>query len=106
MSVFKLPVWVSKEIDRICQDFLWIGLDLGLKGIRLVAWSRICRPHKMGGWGILNIQDFNKALIGKWWWKIITDKNSCWLKVINFNYLNRGSFEPLYDKPPRNKYFF
>lgn len=56
MSVFKLPLLVSNEIDRVSRDFLGKRPELGPKGICLVAWSRICKPRKMGGWCILNIQ--------------------------------------------------
>ena len=101
MSVFKLPVWVVKEIDKIYRDFFWKGPELGPKGMRLVAWSRICRPRNMGGWGILNIQEFNKALLGKWWWKIHSEQNSCWLKVIHLNYLNKASLGLLFHTPHR-----
>lgn len=106
MSIFKLPVWVSNEIDQNRRDFLWKGHVFGCKGIQLVAWNRICRPREMGGWGILNLQDFNKALLGKWWWRIISNDNSCWLKIINFNYLKGGSPESLFHIPPRNKSLF
>lgn len=83
MSVFKL---VILEIDKIRRDFLWKGPDMGSKGIRLVAWKRICRPKNLGGWGIINLKEFNRALLGKWWWKIATNPISCWAKIINTNY--------------------
>lgn len=106
MSVFKLLVWVVKEIGMIIRDFLWKGLELGSKGILLVAWKRICRPRNIGGWGILNISEFNKALLEKWWWKIYSGQNGCWSKIIHFNYLNRGPPGPLFHTPPKNKSFF
>ncbi|XP_039137399.1 uncharacterized protein LOC120274928 [Dioscorea cayenensis subsp. rotundata] len=106
MSVFKLPAWVIHEIDKIRRDFLWKGPDLGSKGIRLIAWKRICRPRSMGGWGILDLHEFNKALLGKWWWKFITTPNSCWSNIIRANYFNCDSPSILYSQPPRNKSFF
>lgn len=86
MSVFKLPAWVIQDIDKIRTDFLWKGPDLGSNRIRLVEWKRICRPRNIGGWTILNLHEFNKALLGKWWWKITSNPNSCWAKIINANY--------------------
>lgn len=106
MSVFKLPSWVIKEIDKVRRDFLWKGPDLGSKGFRLVAWDRICRPRSMGGWGILNLHSFNNALLAKWWWKIFTGQQGCWSKIIRLNYLSTGPPGPLFHSPPRNKSFF
>ncbi|XP_039129471.1 uncharacterized protein LOC120265593 isoform X2 [Dioscorea cayenensis subsp. rotundata] len=77
MSVFKLPVWVIKEINKIRRDFLWKGPDLGAKGISLVDLKRICKPRELGGWRILNLFEFNKPLLGKWWWKIFTGRKGC-----------------------------
>lgn len=66
VSVFQLPIWIIKEIDKVQRDFLWKGPEIGPKGFHLVAWKRICRTQNMGGWGILNLKDFNQALLGKW----------------------------------------
>ncbi|XP_039138867.1 uncharacterized protein LOC120276209 [Dioscorea cayenensis subsp. rotundata] len=106
MSVFKLPAWVIKDIDQFRRDFLWKGPDLGSKGIRLVAWNRITRPKDMGGWGILNLSDFNIALLGKWSWKLSCNPNCGWAKIIYINYLNRSPTGVLSYTPPRNKSFF
>lgn len=106
MSVFKLPSWVIKEIDKIRRDFLWKGPDLDSKGMRLVAWDRLCHPRSMGGWGILNLHSFNNALLAKWWWKIFSGHYGCWSKIIHLNYLSRDPPGPLFHSPPRNKSFF
>lgn len=60
----------------------------------------------MCGWCILNIQEFNKALPGKLWWKIYSIQNNCWSKIIHFNYLNREPLGPLFHTPSKNKSFF
>lgn len=106
MTVFKLLAWVINEIDKIQRDFLWKGLDLEPKGIRLVAWKRICRLCNMGGWGILNLQESNRALLGKWWWEISFNLNSYWAKIIKDNYLTRNSTRIVFQTPPRNKSIF
>lgn len=106
MFVFRLPIWVVKEIDKIRRDFFWKGPELGSKGVHLVAWNRTCGPRNMGGWGILNLQTFNKALLGKWWWKIYYGHYYYWSKIIHLNYLNSRPPGPLLSIPPRNKFFF
>ncbi|XP_039145636.1 uncharacterized protein LOC120282866 [Dioscorea cayenensis subsp. rotundata] len=86
MSMFCLPKWVIKEIDRIRRDFLWSGPDMDIPRCRLVAWQAICRSKEQGGWGILNLSVFNMALLGKWRWKFLSDSNWCCARVIKFNY--------------------
>lgn len=48
MSIFKLPSWEIKKIDRIRRDFLWLGLDLCVS-CRLVCWKNECRARDNGG---------------------------------------------------------
>ncbi|XP_039120313.1 uncharacterized protein LOC120256691 [Dioscorea cayenensis subsp. rotundata] len=86
MSIFRLPRWVIKDIDRARRDFLWSGHDIDIPKCRLVAWQNICRSKEQGGWGILDLYAFNRALLGKWRWKFLTDSNWCCAKVIKFNY--------------------
>lgn len=86
MSIFRLPAWVIKKIDQLRRDFLWTGPDIDNLACRLVSWKNLCRPRDHGGWGILDLQTFNHALLGKWWWKFIA-KDNWWLsEVIRFNY--------------------
>lgn len=55
MSVFELPKWVYREIDRVRHDFLWNGCDISKPKCRLVAWFKICNSKDHGRWGILDI---------------------------------------------------
>ena len=34
----------------------------------------------------MDLEDFNHALLGKWWWKFATGTNWCGSTVIHFNY--------------------
>lgn len=86
MSLFRLPAWVIKKIDRIRRDFLCSGPDIEHLGCRLVAWRKICRSNEQGGWGILDLSSFNLALLGKWRWKLLSDSSWGWAKILRFNY--------------------
>lgn len=66
MSMYHLPNWVIKAIDRIRRDFLWSGPDIDHPGCRLVAWKNICRAKEQEGWGIRDLNSFNLALLGEW----------------------------------------
>lgn len=85
MSIFRLLGWVIKDIDHIRRDFLWSGPDIDHPGCRLVNWKNLCRPRDQGGWGILDLYNFNQALLGKWW-KYMMDPDWSGAKVIQFNY--------------------
>lgn len=76
MLVFQLPIWVVKEIDKLRRDFPWKGSELGPKGFHLIAWKRVSRSRDMRYLGILNLHEFNKVLLGKWWWKIYSGQKS------------------------------
>lgn len=86
ISLYRLPKWVIKELDHIRRDFLWFGPDIDHPSCRLVRWKNICRSRDQGGWGILDLDNFNQALLGKWWWKFATNTNWIGSKVILFNY--------------------
>lgn len=86
MPIFRLPCWVIKDIDYIRRDFLWSGLDLDHRRCRLVCWKNICRFRDQGGWGILDMYNFNQALLRKWWWKFMTDPTWYGVDVVQFNY--------------------
>lgn len=73
--MFELPKWVYREIDRVRHDFLWNGCDISKPKCRLVAWFKICNSKDHGRWGILDISDFNSALLGKWWQKFSSGSN-------------------------------
>lgn len=86
ISIFMLPCWVIKDIDRIRRDFMWSGVDIEHQRCRLVCWKNICRHRDQGGSGILDLHHFNQALLRKWWWKFMTDPKWCGVEVIQFNY--------------------
>jgi len=106
MSIFLLPKWVIKTIDRMRRDFLWSGPDFLHNKIRLISWTRLCRTSEQGGWGILNLRTFNCALLGKWWWKITTGDRWCGEMIIKENYFQNAPFWNLYHKQPRRRSFF
>jgi hypothetical protein len=58
LSIHKMPVWVREKIDNIRIQFLWQGTSEKHK-YPLVRWS------KLGGWGFLDLDKMNKALLGK-----------------------------------------
>lgn len=67
LSFFKAPDWVICKIDRLRRNFLWAG-TAGKSHFALVNWKAACSPREVGGLGILDLRNFNIALLAKWWW--------------------------------------
>lgn len=49
LSLFKMPVGVAKEINKIQSTFLWGGLDLKRK-VHLVKWDNVTLSKTQVGW--------------------------------------------------------
>lgn len=58
----------------------------------LKAWSSICLPKGEGGLGIRRTTEVNQALIAKLAWKMITEKESLWVRLLNGKYLKGRNF--------------
>lgn len=76
-----MPAGIIHECTRLMRRFLWGGSDVERK-IAWVKWSDVCKLKAFGGLGIKDLATFNKALIGKWRWRFVTEPNSFWCRVI------------------------
>lgn len=84
-----LPKSSILDLVRIQRAFLWGGTDSNTK-IPWVSWDDICKPKSEGGLGIRDLECFNKALVGKWIWRILNKKETLWVKILLSKY---GSLE-------------
>ncbi|XP_058754053.1 uncharacterized protein LOC131627225 [Vicia villosa] len=66
-------------------DFLW-GRSEGHRKVCWVSWEKICRPRKKGWLGVKNIEIFNLALMSKWGWRFLSDREVVWYKFLEFRY--------------------
>ncbi|KAJ1690173.1 hypothetical protein LUZ63_014328 [Rhynchospora breviuscula] len=77
MSAFLVPKWVTKEIDKLRMRFFWHGTSDARKLV-MVSWEKICTPKKQGGLGVLSFTEMNKALLARWLWCWISNKDNMW----------------------------
>ncbi|KAJ3687601.1 hypothetical protein LUZ61_016765 [Rhynchospora tenuis] len=78
MSVFKLPAWVIKAIDRIRRDIIWGASSSNKRAMHLLSWDRVCLPKSFGGFGLLNLKLQNIALLLRWWWRLYNNPHTLW----------------------------
>ncbi|GAV87453.1 zf-RVT domain-containing protein, partial [Cephalotus follicularis] len=85
-STFLLPMSIVQECERILRRFLWGGNGQGK-----VKWVEVCKPLKEGGLGINDLKTWNKALLLKQIWGVLTGK-SIWAKWCHAYFLHGSNF--------------
>jgi len=59
-----------------------------------VKWENICKLKDEGGLGVINLQDINKALLDKWWWKLHISSQSALSTMMTSKYVTALSVFP------------
>ena len=85
MSIFRMPIGVQEEIEKLMRDFLWQNLE-GDQSRHLVAWEEVCKPKELGGLGLVNLGEKNSAPLSKWLWRFPLEKDALWHKFIIAKY--------------------
>ncbi|GJX30972.1 RNA-directed DNA polymerase, eukaryota, reverse transcriptase zinc-binding domain protein [Tanacetum coccineum] len=91
LSLFKAPLKVIKYIESLCSRFFW-GFKDDHRGISWVKWDSILASPEFGGLGVGSLLAKNLALLGKWKWRFISEKDALWRKVICNFYGGDGGF--------------
>ena len=65
------------------------GEDVGK--ISWVKWDSVCLPKEEGSLGVRRLEEFNLALLGKWCWRMLTDKEGLWCRVFVAKYGEEGA---------------
>ncbi|XP_028067083.1 uncharacterized protein LOC114269911 [Camellia sinensis] len=81
MSVHVIPVSVARWIEQLQRHFLWGGGGEGAH-YHLLSWDQICLPKESGGLGVRRLVLFNLALLGKWLWRFVVEKEQLWRRVV------------------------
>jgi hypothetical protein len=85
LSLFLIPASVANRIEKLHRDFLWGGLSEEFK-YHLVSWSKVCSLIFEGGLGIQNLKIFNRALLGKWLWRYVHEREAWWKLIVDAKY--------------------
>ena len=52
-----------------------------------ISWKNTCLPKSKGDIGLINLQEWNRAIIAKLVWTITSKKDTLWVKWIHGKYL-------------------
>ena len=91
MTCFQLPMSLCKRIQSVLTRFWWDDND-GTKKICWTSWDKMSKPKKLGGLGFRDIQLFNKALLAKQSWRILTNPQCLVARVLRGKYGQQQSF--------------
>ncbi|XP_062014406.1 uncharacterized protein LOC133730919 [Rosa rugosa] len=90
MTVFKFPVSLCNQINSSLANFWW-GTS-ATKGIHWKSWTLLGLPKPDGGMGFRNIADFNLALLAKQAWRLHSNPDALWVRVLKNRYFPNSSF--------------
>lgn len=91
MQTTKLPESINSAVDKCHRQFLWGDTDTKKK-IHLVGWNRVCKPKDHGGLDIKQMTKLNGSLLAKVGWKIMTEQDALWVKVVKGKSLSNSNF--------------
>lgn len=84
-SLYKVPKTIIQDIMKLQCIFLWGGDDESRK-INWVSWSILCTTKKGVVLGVKYFERFNIALLRKWNWRILNEKDVIWSELIAYMY--------------------
>lgn len=91
MSCFELPMSLCKRIQSALTRFWWDGND-NKRNMCWTSWSKLSKPKKLGGLGFRDIHLFNKALLAKQSWRVLTKPDCLLSRVLRGKYCHKASF--------------
>jgi hypothetical protein len=97
ISFFQLPKGILHRLDYLRSRFFWQG-DSEKKKYRLTKWNVVCRPKDQGGLGIHDLELKNKALLGKWLARFLTE-DGVWQNLLRRKYVGSKAISQVSWKP-------
>jgi len=85
LSFFKAPSGIISIIESIFNKKNWGGSEENRK-ISWIAWSSISLRKEYGRLGVRQLREFNIALLGKWYWRMLVDREGFWYRVLVARY--------------------
>ena len=87
MQTANLPKSLCDDLDRKVRRFLWGG-NSEQKKVHKVCWEVVTKNKECGGLGIRSMRHVNSAFMMKLGWRLLTEKESLWSRVLRSKYCN------------------
>lgn len=87
LSFYKAPSNIIQDIIGLQSNFLW-SENVNKRSIHWVNWEIVCKPKEKGGLGVRDVREMNKALLLKWKWRILMEKDAIWSRFFELRYYN------------------
>lgn len=85
MQTAKLPKTVCDDIDKRTRKFV-LGSTNEHHKIHLLSWEKLQQAREHGGIGICSARQPNSAFLTKLGWRVLTEPNSLWSRVLRAKY--------------------
>ena len=90
MQTSRIPRSVCDELDKKIRRFLWGGSHMERKP-HLVSWDVVTKEWTEGGLGLRKMRHLNSAYLMKLGWRVESEPNSLWARVIRAKYCKAQS---------------
>lgn len=85
LSLFRMPMGILDKSRKLMRNLLWGGVE-GESKVSWVSLDKVCRTKEEGGLGVKYWEKFNKALMGKWRWRLLREGKSLGSRILAVKY--------------------
>lgn len=87
--LFAFPTSIISTMNKLTTSFIW-GDCAAEKKYHLSSLANLSKPKELGGWGLLDLKSFGKALLCRTLWRGVFEDGP-WSDIIRGKYLRRRS---------------
>ncbi|KAL8125037.1 hypothetical protein AgCh_012638 [Apium graveolens] len=91
MNLLLIPGEICTVIQRQMNSYWWSNGNNN-KGVRWMAWDKLCNVKQAGGLGFKKLQQFNIAMLAKQGWRLVNNSNPLVTNIMKAKYYPSTDF--------------